>query len=94
MCVHSGVTLFTVFTILKIGRLSSDSSCQPEVALNDGEGMTCELRGIVNEFSEKAGTTARLCSTVFKTNQSNMLSLLYTGGGVQAKCKSNVHQHD
>lgn len=66
MCEHLGVTLFTVFTILKIGPLSSDFSCQPDVAPNDGEEMTCELRGIVNEFSEKAGTTARLCSTVFK----------------------------
>lgn len=60
MCVHLSVTFFTVFTILKIGPLRSDSSCQPEVVLSDGEGMTCELRGIVNEFSEKAGTIACL----------------------------------
>lgn len=60
--------IFTVLTILKICSMSSESS-QPEVAPSDGDEMTCELQGIVNEFSEKVGTLVCLypLHTLFKT---------------------------
>lgn len=63
MYIH--VQHFTVvFTVLKTDALRSASSRQHGGAPSDGEEMTCELRGIVDEFSEQAGAIACLCSTV------------------------------